>query len=401
MRFHLSLATICLLLVASTARGQVAERQIASGGSGSADRPSVYVGTDLTGLYSPRYGIGFDGILGFRNIPFSGSSIRLHAWPSRFRRVAFATLSMTDPTTSPLVVSGHVLSEWNRRDRSYPPFYADEPDWVQYDRNSLVAALRAGGQLTTVGLSVLPYVRYEWHHIFNGIQNPALEESGPGFRPARDPEASAVFVGLDLFLDQTDNRVAPTRGFAANLRVESARNVNSEITCEGVCTLECRPGECPESFTRAIGDFFGYLSPWNGHVIAARIRLSDVVEGGAVPYYFQPVVDHRQLPGVTRGRFSPDRYALFSLEYRLPLGVIFDLYRFDFVLHSGVAVVESAFGSDPEAIPGFALGIRLASLANERILVNWRIGGGPEGFTFTPFRAIFQPDPRISYPMLR
>jgi hypothetical protein len=366
-------------------------------------RASAYLGTDLVGLYSTTYGIGVDGIIGFRNVPLPGSSLRLHVWPSRFRRAVFGNLSLTDPTASPLIFTGHVLGEWNRKDRIYNAVDADRNDWLQFDRNSQVFELKVGYQHLQTGLVLLPYVRYEWHHIFNGAYAPkssAQRSSGSG-SIARDPTFSGLVSGINLLFDRTNRLIDPSRGFAVQIRYERMDVKSSEIECHGICTEECRVFECPADFDRVDLGMYGYVSPWPDHVIAMRILASELTEDARwAPYYLKQAVDHRYLPGYTRNRFSADRFVVASLEYRMPLGRIFDLYSIKFLVHAGVAGLED-YAGDRYLHPGFALGIRVASLANKRILINWRIGVSPEGVTVVPFRSVFMPDPRISYPTFR
>lgn len=375
-------------------------------------RPEAGFRVDPLSLYSPTYGPGLDAYLSLRHLPVPGSRIGLHLFPSAHRRLAFADGLVPLLPRGRMVFSGHFLLEQNRRHVYFGsgPF-SQRANGIHFDRNGYEAEARLGLAAWGKRLLLQPLVRTERQTVLE-VNQPessawaALQADPESSRnlPSFDRRESVQGAGIETFLDLRNRRVAPRGGLALEARwVRFSSSTSADVRFDRL----------------QLGAHFAVPSV-RDHVVAARallIRTSDRGEA-PIPFYLLPTLDQQMLPGYGHNRFHGSDLFVMNVEYRVPVARVMNLYRVDALVHAGAGSVYESFsdqfrlsvsfdrrlertGGGVPLRPGAGLGVSVASLMNERVLLHWIVGWSPDRVTALPMRFEFTADLQRPRPTLR
>ncbi len=402
-------------LLLSAGSSNLSARQVnrqAGSGADPSKRPEIGIRVDPSSFYTPTYGPGADVFLAIRNVPLPDSRMGVHVFPSLRRRLAYVDLWIPFGEGGPVFFSGHALLEQNRRHVFFGVGpYSSRANGVDFDRDGAEAEGRLGLQALGGRLLLQPLARIERQTVLE-VNEPesaawAALRTDPGTRnhlPSFGRAESVWGAGFAAALDLRDRRVAPGRGASFDTRlVRYASETQADLR-----------------FDRLQFGAHVVIPLFFEHVLAARAVLIDTRNHGssALPFYLLPTLDQHLLPGTRYNRFHGEDLLVFNLEYRWPLLNLLEMYQVDALVHAGAgSVYDSLTEQFRPAVsmdrtlavgqtgvplrPGLGLGLAVASLANDRMLVHWIVGWSPDRVTALPMRFEFTADLRNPRPTFR
>lgn len=410
-----SLLVLFVSLLLTAGVKPVAARQGAEEGGTPAEpakRPEMGIRIDPMSGYTPTYGLGVNVFLAVRHLPLPDSRIGLHIYPSIRRRLAYVDAMIPFAAGRSVYFSGHALVEQNRRHVFFGSGpHAERANGVDFDRNGAEAEGRLGLETPGGRFLIQPLARIERQTVLEVNQpgSPAWSalQNDPSTRPhlpVFDRAESVWGVGLETMLDLRDRRAAPKRGVAAEARfVRYASRTLPDLRFDRM----------------QLGAHFA-IPLFFEHVFSARALLVETRNRGtdALPFYLLPTLDHHRLPGYGHNRFQGMDLLVFNFEYRAPVAELFELYRVEALVHAGAGSVYDSLSEQFRAAisldrriatgdkgvplrPGVGLGLSVASLANDRMLLHWIVGWSPDRVTALPMRFEFTADLRHPRPTFR